>query len=157
MILWYQCFLMQENLGLWSSRFTWGDLLILQGQEKAGKFAGVWAALYPGFSETWGINKGFDLQPHSPLADVHLTCTWHTSMISLSRVFLLPVLRNFWSWRTLSHCLLALYKSVQWMDPLLRCSQLWPPTPLLQTKSIPLPPCFPFEKGWGPMIAFMIL
>lgn len=115
--------------------------------------------LYLGFSEAWVKTKGFDLQSHSSLTDVHPTCTSHTSMISTAPVFLLPsaqkVLPNSWPCLMLSPWFLALYKRMQGMDYLLCCSRLYRPALLLQTKWTLLLQYLQsaFDKGWGPMIA----
>lgn len=114
---------------------------------------GSFETLYPGFCETWVKNKGFDVQSHSSLTDVHLTCTLHTSVMSTAPVFLF-LSANSWSCLMPTPWLLALYKRMQGMDYLL-CSSRWnPPAPLLQTKWAPFHQYFllAFDKDWGPVI-----
>lgn len=150
----FQSFLMQANLVLGSLRSRWGDLLVLQGRRRTREgwkiywSPGSFESLYPGFCETWVKNKGFDMQLHSSLTDVHLTFTLHTSVMSTAPVFLF-LSANSWSCLMLSPWLLALYKRMQGMDYLLCSSRLYPPAPLLQTKWAPFHQYFllAFDKG----------
>lgn len=147
---------MQANLVLWSPRSRWGDLLVLQGQEKVEKSTGVWAVLKPC---TW-VSLRPESKPRVLTCNrthprhVHLTCTLHTTMMSTAPVFLFPsaqkVFPNSWPCLMLSPWLLALCKRMQGMDYLLCCSMLYPPAPLFQTKWTP--PIFPLGlwQGLGP-------
>lgn len=103
----FQFFLMQANLGLWSLTYKWKDLLVLQGQEKTEKRLkilleyGQFLNLVPRLLWDLSKNKEFDSQPYSSQTGVCLTCTLHISVMSSAPLFLLPgaqnVFPNFWS------------------------------------------------------------